>query len=97
MAVPGCEYRNANLLAKKASVAPNTVRNFLDPKKRTVTTTKPDGFPTLDKLEKLAEPLKCEVWELLHPDIERSMREREMYKKIENNYKEITSETVTSS
>jgi hypothetical protein len=26
------------------------------------------------------------VWELLHPDIERSLREREMYEKIETDF-----------
>lgn len=83
-------YRNANALAVAAKISPNTVRNLLHPKRRTVTSAKPDGFPTLDKLLAISIPLGCEVWELLHPDIKQSIREREMYKRIDINYKEIT-------
>jgi|GEM_PF-5664230 len=83
---PGCEYRNANALGIAAKVAPNTVRNLLMPTRRTVTLSKPEGYPTLDKLERIAEKLECEVWELLHPDVKRSLREREMYKNIEHDY-----------
>lgn len=84
---PGSMYRNANALGKKAGVAPNTVHNLLNPKKRTVTTTKPEGYPTLDKLEKIAKALGVEVWELLHPDIKRSLDERDMYRKIEADFR----------
>jgi hypothetical protein len=62
MRLPGCHLRNANALAVKAKVAPNTVRNILEPGRRTVTTKKPLGFPTLDKLERLSDALGCEVW-----------------------------------
>jgi hypothetical protein len=80
------QYQNANALGVAANISPNTVRNYLDPKKRTVTTEKPEGFPTIDKLASLSEKLGCQVWELLHPDIERSLREREMYGKIEQDF-----------
>lgn len=86
MARPNCPYRNANSLGKAAGIAPNTVTNLLHPSRRTVTSTKPQGYPTLDKLERIATVLHCEVWELLHPDIERSTREREMYRTIEADY-----------
>ncbi len=76
----------ANELAVKAAIAPNTVRNYLDPRKRTVTSEKPEGFPTLDKLASLAAPLGCQVWELLHPDIKRSISEREMYLRLEKDF-----------
>jgi hypothetical protein len=78
--------KNPNALAIKAGVAPNTVRNYLDYKKRTVTLEKAEGFPTVDRLANLASQLGCEVWELLHPNIERSIREREMYEKIETDF-----------
>lgn len=81
-------YRNANALAVAAKVAPNTVRNLLDPNKRTTTTEKPDGYPTIDKLERIGRVLGCEVWEILHPNIERSLREREFYSHIERDFKE---------
>lgn len=86
MARPKSLYRNANALATAAKIAPNTVRNLLEPSKRTVTSTKPIGYPTLDKLAKIAAPLGCQVWELLHPDIRQSLREREMYASIKTNF-----------
>jgi hypothetical protein len=79
MAQPGAAYTNANSLGVAAGIAPNTVRNLLDPTKRTTTAEKPEGYPTLDKLAALSLKLGCEVWELLHPDIERSKRERVIY------------------
>lgn len=87
MARESCPYKNANALGVAAKVAPNTIRNLLDPSKRTTTSAKPDGYPTLDILDKIAQKLPCEVWELLHPDIEKSIREREMYKRIEHSFK----------
>jgi hypothetical protein len=81
-----CLYRNPNALGVAAKVAPNTVRNLLNPKKRTVTISKPEGYPTLDKLERIAQKLPCEVWELLHPDIEKSIRERETYMRLPNSF-----------
>lgn len=83
----GSLYTNANALAVAAKVSPNTVRNLLQPKRRTVTSSKPDGYPTLDKLQAISAPLNCEVWELLHPDIKQSIREREMYRQIDISYK----------
>lgn len=79
---PGCAYRNANSLSQVSGVSANTIRNILTPSKRTVTSDKPEGYPVLDILEKLASHLKCQTWELLHPDIQKSLREREMYRNI---------------
>ena len=84
---PGCQYPNANALGIAAKVSPNTIRYLLHPSRRPVTASKPDGYPTLDKLEKIAQKLTCEVWELLHPNIEKSIRERAMYKKLEQDFK----------
>lgn len=86
MGLENCPYRTPNALALAAKVAPNTVYNFLDARRRTTTARKPNGFPTLDKIEALAEALGCETWELLHPDLPRSLREREMYKTIESDF-----------
>lgn len=82
-------YKNANALGVAAGIAANTVRNYLEPTKRRSVTDKGEGFPTVDKLAALASKLGCEVWELLHPDIEQSIREREMYKKVEADFKRI--------
>lgn len=87
MSRESCLYKNPNALAVAAGVAPNTIRNLLDPSKRTTTRDKPEGFPTLDILGKIASKLPCEVWELLHPDIEKSIREREMYLRLAHDFK----------
>lgn len=90
-----CPYRNPNSLGLAAQVAPNTIRNLLDPSKRTTTRDKPEGYPTLDILGKIAHKLSCEVWELLHPDIEKSIREREMYLRLEQNFKALPANQKT--
>lgn len=82
----GSAYKNPNALAVAAKLSANTVRNFLTPSRRTTTATKPKGYPTLDKLERVSVILGCQVWELLHPDLPRSMREREMYESIERDW-----------
>lgn len=86
MALPSCAYKNPNALAEKAEVASNTIRNLLDPTKRTLSGQKKDGYPTIETLAAIAPHLGCEVWELLHPNIERSRREREMYRHIESDF-----------
>lgn len=82
----GCPYPNANALGKAAGISPSSVRHYLEPQKRPASTRKPVGFPTLDKLAAIADKLGVDVWELLHPDIERSLSEREMYRRIELDY-----------
>ena len=88
-----CLYKNANALGVASGVAPNTIRNLLDPSKRTTTRDKPEGYPTLDILGKIALKLPCEVWELLHPDIEKSIREREMYLRLEHTFKALPAQS----
>lgn len=91
MARDGAHYRNANALGIASGLSPNTIRNILDPAKRPVRVSKKaEGAPTLDKLTAIAAKLPCQVWELLHPDIEHSIREREMYARIERDFKEQT-------
>lgn len=85
MGRPSCDYKTANALGVAAGVNPGTVRYLIDPAKRVTTTAKkPEGYPLLDILGKLADKLGCEVWELLHPDIERSIRERLTYQHFTN-------------
>ena len=87
---PGCPYPNANALGVAAGISPNTVRNYLEADRRIYQPKKKEkGYPTLDKIELLANKLNCSVWELLHPDIQRSLKEREMYLKIESNFKSL--------
>lgn len=94
-----CAYPNPNALATatKGAVSANTVRNILNPKKRTTTATKPDGVPTLDKLEALAKKLpKCEMWMLVHPELQRVLAALEMYGKIEADYSQRHPEQTTN-
>lgn len=91
MARDDCLYPNPNKLAvaTNGKIAANTIRNILDPKRRTVTLTKPDGGPTLEKIEVLASKLpKCEPWMLLHPDLKRALRALDMDEKIAAEYGE---------
>jgi transcriptional regulator with XRE-family HTH domain len=68
---PGYPYASDAALAREAKVAHNTIINYRAPKRRTVAEGKAEGegYPTLDKLVKIAAALKCEPWELLHPNL----------------------------
>lgn len=86
MGRPGCLYNNPTALARAALVAPNTVRNLLDPTRRTklyAHTSKREGYPNLDMLERIADKLGCEVWELIHPNIEQAQKAQEIYESLE--------------
>lgn len=41
-----------------------------------------EGYPKIDTLESVASLLGREVWELLHPDIERAIKERQIYDSV---------------
>ncbi len=79
---------NPNALAIKEQLSANTIRNAINYKARPKADNEV-GYPTLGKLELLATRLGVEVWELLHPDIEKSLREREFYRKMEADFAEI--------
>lgn len=79
-------YRNANALSIAAKMSANSVRNILDPDRRPTTTEKGEGYPLLDTLAAIAGALGVQVWELLHPDIQRSMRERDLYRTVESGF-----------
>lgn len=87
----GSRLNNPTVLGKAAGVAANTVTNMLKPEKRTTTSKKPVGYPNLDNLVKVAKALNVQVWELLHPDIVRSLREREFYLRIERDFRSLPS------
>jgi len=60
--------RTPNDVGVKLGKSPNTIRNWLrlsDP-----TEHNSGNFPQIDTLDAVAKELDCEVWELLHPDIE---------------------------
>jgi transcriptional regulator with XRE-family HTH domain len=70
-------------LAEKAGVSPGTIGNLLRPERR-LTTSKPEGHPTLDKLQQVATALGSEVWQLLHPDLPRAIAAEEMFTTLES-------------
>ncbi len=85
----GCEYRTANALGLAVGMSPNTIRYYIDPDKRPkyATTKKTMSAPSLDKLVLIADKLHCEVWELLHPDIERVRRDAARLQRIDEEYR----------
>ena len=85
-------YKNANALGVAAKIAPNTVRHLLGTIPRTLGKKKPVGYPTLDKLEAIAKVLNCDVWHLLHPDIEKFIREQKFYEAVLANFHKMTEE-----
>ncbi len=84
---PGCHYPNAHALSARTKISRTTIGYLLKPGSRPYQSVKKSGgYPTLDKLEIIADALGCHVWELLHPNIEQSKRERDMYAQIERDY-----------
>ncbi len=81
-----CQNANALAVASRGRVSAGTVRNLLDKRKRTTTLEKQEGYPQLDTVAAVAEVLGREVWELLHPDIERSIKEREWFVRAERDF-----------
>jgi hypothetical protein len=70
---PGAPYPNANALGVACGMSPNTIRKMLTPAKRVYQSrTKGAGLPASMTLVLLSEKLGCDVWELLHPDLERA-------------------------
>lgn len=63
-------------LAQTTSLSATTIRAYADNDTRKDYTpiTKQKSAPMLDKLGELAEALDCQVWELLHPDLQLARR-----------------------
>lgn len=73
MSKPDALYTNANALGVACSMSPTTVRKMLEPTKRSYQSAKKGpGPPSTVTLVMLAEKLGCQVWELVHPDLERA-------------------------
>jgi len=71
MQAPGSLYTSAHALsvATKGRVSAQTIRNLLLPEQRVLAAGRQAGYPRLDTLSEVLMPLRREVWELLHPDI----------------------------
>lgn len=76
-------YKSANALAAMIpGLSPNTIRAWerlhLRGKER-----KGRTYPRLDALERVAERLNCEVWELFHPELDKLRRDLARLKRID--------------
>lgn len=85
MSRPDAPYKNANALAVAAKIDPNTVRNMMNPTRRTRATSEDGkGYPTLKNIAAIADKLpKCKVWMLLHPNLERALWEQQVAEDFE--------------
>lgn len=83
------KYGNVNQseLARDASVAQKTISNILARERG------PAPSPSLTVVQKLAEALGIEAWQLLHPDPDRAEREQEFYRRIEKDFSNLVSES----
>lgn len=78
-------------LAAKAGVSQKTISNYLNPEQRTEGSKGKQGSPKLWELERVAQALGAEVWELTRRMTE---RERAMYDAIEKAYRGLVESTV---
>lgn len=67
------QIASVNQLGVKSNVAPNTIWGWKNLSSKDPTKTK--AYPRLDLLERVAEKLNCEIWELFHPNIEQLRRD----------------------
>jgi transcriptional regulator with XRE-family HTH domain len=78
-----------NQLAKDSGVGQTTISLYLYPQRRAATGGKSPPGPTLERVALLAKILHIEPYLLLHPDMQRARREQEMYRKIEEEYRQL--------
>jgi transcriptional regulator with XRE-family HTH domain len=89
---------NQSELARVSGVSQKSISNLLHPENREKAKAK-DGetegkegkvpSTSLATLVDLAKALNVEVWELLHPNLERSRREHQFYQQIDRAYKKL--------
>ena len=94
LALEASVFDSYRALAKQAGVAPNTVRNVIEPESR-APGLRGDVSPRLDILDKLARAMGYEGWQLMQatfdpanpPKRVLSKREADLYRKIEELYR----------
>lgn len=84
---------NQSTLAAKAGVSQKTISNYLNPEQRTEGSKGKQGSPKLWELERVAQALGVQVWELTRHMTE---RERAMYDAIEKAYRSLVESTVSN-
>ncbi len=83
------KYGNVNQseLARAADVAQKTISNVLARERG------PAPSPSLTIVQRLADALGIEAWQLLHPDPVRAEREQEFYRKLEKDFAKLIIES----
>lgn len=82
------DCKSANALGKKSGVGQTTVSNYLRYEEY-------EGWPRVDKLQKIANCFGLETWRLLHPtlgDKELSAKEIQMYRRWREEIRELQKE-----
>lgn len=72
------DLKSQNALAKRSKVGQTTIGNYLRPDSY-------KGYPSLEKIEKLARALGIDTWALLHPKLGSNVltgKEFDIYQKI---------------
>lgn len=64
----------------------NSIAYVFKPTKRPRGDKHADTLPRLDTLSLVAEKLGCDVWELLHPDIQALRRKLDVYETMARNF-----------
>lgn len=80
---------NQSALAKAAGVSQKTVSNILRPLKTEAGVVEDTSGATIVVLDKLATVLGLKPWQLLHPHPDQAKREMDLYRKIEENYRQL--------
>jgi transcriptional regulator with XRE-family HTH domain len=81
--------RTQEELAKLSGLSQRTISNYLNPTRRTKGTSGKAPSAKLSEVEKIAQALDVEAWNLLR---ELSPREREFYASIESAYRRMRAE-----
>lgn len=81
---------NQSSLAEDSHVDQKSISNYLGALKPD-NKLNPDALssPSLVSLAKMAEALGMQPWELIHPDINKAMREQELYRRIEREFQNL--------
>lgn len=97
-------FKSFRALSERAGVAPNSVKNLIEPKER-APSKRGDVSPRLDILAKVATALGYEIWQLTATDFDPSnpptrvlkKSEADFYKKIEDAYRGLPPDPLNGS
>lgn len=82
------DYKTQQALGAKCGIAQRTISNYLNPELRRVGSKGKAPSANLSQLQKIADALGIEVWQLLRP---MSAAQRVIYRKVEEAFVELLS------